>query len=422
MNMLKNILFFGLLLAVLCGVYLSLNRSPEQKLPDFDKPQVKIDMGRLDKGPAVSPVSGGQESNSLPSLPPQPPITGNPGGGTAPPYIPPVIAGQGNMAPPNIAGGCALVSAPPDPSRSLGADLPPPPATPPGDMSLPPPPATPPAANPLQNVDTLPPPPARSSYPSGVRDPFDPSRQVASLTPSSAPPPSTLHAPPLKLEPTLQRVKLLVGENKLAEALFELSQVYDNPDLPSFQAKEITHILDQMAARVIYSREHLLERPYRVRPGDTLDSIADNYQVPALLLAHINGVNDQQPLPAGKELKVLKGPFSAQISTDHSEMTLMLDGRYAGRFPVSLSDDVSRASGMWTVRPKIVQGSTAANAGKPYLELRDAHGNGGLYMRGTNDTRVTTSRDNRNSIWLSEQDMSDVFGILSAGSNLVIHR
>jgi len=43
-------------------------------------------------------------------------------------------------------------------------------------------------------------------------------------------------------------------------------------------------------------------------------------------------------------------------------------------------------------------------------------------MRGTNDTRVTTSRDNRNSIWLSEQDMSDVFGILSAGSNLVIHR
>ncbi len=120
MNMLKNILFFGLLLAVLCGVYLSLNRSPEQKLPDFDKPQVKIDMGRLDKGPAVSPVSGGQESNSLPSLPPQPPITGNPGGGTAPPYIPPVIAGQGNMAPPNIAGGCALVSAPPDPSRSLG--------------------------------------------------------------------------------------------------------------------------------------------------------------------------------------------------------------------------------------------------------------------------------------------------------------
>ena len=406
MNMLKNILFFGLLLAVLCGVYLSLNRSPEQKLPAGmeEIPQVRIDMGHLDKGAPMSPVSVGPESNSIPNLPPRPPISDV--GGPAPPYIPPVAAGQGDMAPPYSAGGCALVSAPPDPSRSLGADLPPPPATPPGDMSLPPPPAVPPAANP----------------PQGVRDPFDPPRQLSLLTPPSTPLPSTPHAPPLKLEPTLQQVKLLVGENKLAEALFELSQVYDNPDLPSFQAREITHILDQMAARVIYSREHLLEKPYRVRPGDTLDSIADNYQVPALLLARINGISDRQDLPAGKELKVLKGPFSAQISTDHSEITLMLDGRYAGRFPVSLSDDVSRASGMWTVRPKNVQGGTAADAGKPHLELRDAHGNGGLYMRGTNDTRVTASRDNRNSIWLSEQDMSDVFGILSAGSNLVIHR
>ena len=33
MNTLKNVLFFGLLLAVLCGVYLSLNRSPEPTLP-----------------------------------------------------------------------------------------------------------------------------------------------------------------------------------------------------------------------------------------------------------------------------------------------------------------------------------------------------------------------------------------------------
>ena len=33
MNTLKNVLFFGLLLAVLCGVYLSLNRSPEPALP-----------------------------------------------------------------------------------------------------------------------------------------------------------------------------------------------------------------------------------------------------------------------------------------------------------------------------------------------------------------------------------------------------
>ena len=47
MNTLKNVLFFGLLLAVLCGVYLSLNRSPEPTLAagtDGDTTPPKIDM------------------------------------------------------------------------------------------------------------------------------------------------------------------------------------------------------------------------------------------------------------------------------------------------------------------------------------------------------------------------------------------
>ena len=54
---------------------------------------------------------------------------------------------------------------------------------------------------------------------------------------------------------------------------------------------------------------------YGVRPGDTLDSIADRYKVPSLLLARINGISDPQNLSPGKELKVLKGPFIAKVST-----------------------------------------------------------------------------------------------------------
>ena len=55
-----------------------------------------------------------------------------------------------------------------------------------------------------------------------------------------------------------------------------------------------------MAAKVIYSREHLLENAYLVQAGDTLDSIADRYGVPALLLARINGIRDPQNLSPGK--------------------------------------------------------------------------------------------------------------------------
>ena len=59
-------------------------------------------------------------------------------------------------------------------------------------------------------------------------------------------------------------------------------------------------------------------------------------------------------------------------------------------------------------------------AGKPWIELGNASGN--ISMQGTNDTRVTTGSDSRSTIWLSEQDMDDVFGILSVGSRVIIQR
>lgn len=219
----------------------------------------------------------------------------------------------------------------------------------------------------------------------------------------------------------MQQVRLKVGENRFADALLILSQLYGSPDLPASQAREVTRILDQMAAKVIYSREHCLDNPYLVQAGDTLETIADRYKVPALLLARINGIGDPQNLPPGKELKVLKGPFSAHISTDRSEMTLMLDGRYAGRFSVVLSNDLSQAPNLCTVRDKRVRTATAnGESSKAWIELGNANGN--ISMQGTNDTRVTTGANSRSSIWLSEQDMDDVIGILSVGSRVIIQR
>jgi hypothetical protein len=230
----------------------------------------------------------------------------------------------------------------------------------------------------------------------------------------------------------MQQVELQVGDNRFAEGLMNLTQLYGNPDLPMSreQTREVTKILDSMAAKVIYSREHWLERAYRVQAGDTLEIIAERYQVPALLLARINGIRDPltghwqtaEALPLGKELKVLKGPFSAFISTDRSEMTMKLDGRYAGRFNVALSNDLSHAQGMWRV---VKKGPSIAlpesRPGKQWMDLED-NAKGIISVQGTNDTGVASGRDSRNTIWLSEQDMDDVFTILSVGSRVIIQR
>ena len=51
---------------------------------------------------------------------------------------------------------------------------------------------------------------------------------------------------------------------------------------------QVTELLDQLAGTVIYSRQHLLEQPYLVRPGDTLSSIARRYgtSVEAIMAAN----------------------------------------------------------------------------------------------------------------------------------------
>jgi LysM repeat protein len=390
MNTLKNILFFGLLLAVLCGVYLSLNRPPEPTLPpglNGDTRPPKIEIPGLTGPPVTTPIYGSESSNP-PSFPPQPPPMNAPPAnvaGTAPPFPSPIVP-PSNIAPPYRSGSTS------DPMSGS------------------------PPADPAASLDR--------NYPPGVRNPLDPRTVLESrLSPppvDSLPPPAE-HASSTSLDLIMQQVRLKVGENRLADALLILSQLYGSPDVPLSQAREVTQILDQMAAKVIYSREHLLESPYLVAAGDSLDSIADRCQVPALLLARINGIRDPRNLPPGKEIKVLKGPFSAYISTDHSEMTLMLAGRYAGRFNVVLSNDLSRATSLCTVRDKRARTASAGSeSGKQWIELGNANGN--INMQGTNDTQVTTGRNSRNTIWLSEQDMDDVIGILSVGSRVIIQR
>jgi LysM repeat protein len=221
------------------------------------------------------------------------------------------------------------------------------------------------------------------------------------------------------LEVIMQQVKQKVSEERFGDALLILSQVYGSPDLPPSQSREITQILDQMAAKVIYSRENWLENPYLVQPGDTLDAIADRYQVPALLLARINGIRDPQNLPPGKSLKVLTGKFSAHVSTDRSELTMMLAGRYAGRFPISLSNDVNRSGGLFTVM-KRSQNPTSGVPGSQWLELAGTGGT--ISIQGTSSTGDPSGGKTRNTIWLSEQDMDDVYGILSVGSRVIIQR
>ncbi len=79
----------------------------------------------------------------------------------------------------------------------------------------------------------------------------------------------------------------------------------------------------------------------------------------------------------------------------------------------SLSNDLSHATELaGAVREKRSTAAAGSGLGKQWIELGNASGK--YQHAGTNDTQVTSGSDSRSTIWLSEQDMDDVFGILSA--------
>ena len=74
--------------------------------------------------------------------------------------------------------------------------------------------------------------------------------------------------------------KSQLAEDDYHAALSTLSVWYKSQDLTAEEHRELLNLLDPLAGRVVYSREHLVERPYRVRRNETLADIARQYDVP----------------------------------------------------------------------------------------------------------------------------------------------
>jgi LysM repeat protein len=218
---------------------------------------------------------------------------------------------------------------------------------------------------------------------------------------------------------------------RLAEAHLELSKWYDQPQLSVTEQRHLIGMLDPLAGSVIYShRHHLLLPPYDVRPGDTLASVAQSHHVPATLLAKVNGIDPAGPLAPGTKLKVLPGPFNAVVDLKNYRLTLFLQGRYAGRFPIGVGSDQSATPGDFEVQSVIenptypVAGGTsptdqsASPFGRYWIDLGHQIG-----IHGTSEPNsVGRSTGARGCICLKDDDIEHVHDILSVGSKVLIRK
>lgn len=224
------------------------------------------------------------------------------------------------------------------------------------------------------------------------------------------------------------------AERRLADrdyrgALTALSSIYGEPTLSPEQQQQLLGMLDPLAGKVIYSREHLLEPSYVVRGGETLAQVAQQYRVPWQLLQNINGVQNPDVLLPGTELKVVRGPFRAEIDLDGAELVLFLDQLYAGRFPINVGNEPSPAPGNYAVQEKQEGRTYFAPDGRTIAAAAADNPYGSVWLDlGVNNVCIhgSASRDGTPAaagcIGLSPIDARDVYGILSQGSQVTIYR
>jgi LysM repeat protein len=225
----------------------------------------------------------------------------------------------------------------------------------------------------------------------------------------------------------LAKAQSLVAEEEYVAALRTLSVFYKSPDLTEQQHRELLDLLDPLAGRVIYSREHLLTRPCTVGRGQTLADIAQQYNVPAQLLQKINGIESPNVLLPGSELKVVPGPFHADVDLVGQELTLFVDGLYAGRFPVSLGTDPQPKEGEFHVREKQLGKTYFALDGRTVPAESPNNPFGRVWMDLGREVCIhgspaSGSDSQHGCISLSPRDAEDVYSILSVGSKVRILR
>ncbi|HJQ80861.1 MAG TPA: LysM peptidoglycan-binding domain-containing protein [Lacipirellulaceae bacterium] len=246
----------------------------------------------------------------------------------------------------------------------------------------------------------------------------------------------TVAAPPAaSFAESWPAIQSALERGDLAQAHELLSPYHGAPSLSPVESKNVERLLGQLAGTVIYSTEHRLQPARIVKPGETLETIAKEYNVPWQLLAKINGIPAANQIRPGQELKVVPGPFSAVVDLRRSELTLQVAGRYAGKFPVTVPVGAAVSEGEWLVDQKLV--APASGVTQSAYTTAPPKVDYAIVLRGSSEPAATTSGptlaiasnsnptgagDGAAAIQLSPADAEELSDILSVGSRVVIRR
>ncbi|MDR3109086.1 MAG: LysM peptidoglycan-binding domain-containing protein [Planctomycetaceae bacterium] len=195
----------------------------------------------------------------------------------------------------------------------------------------------------------------------------------------------------------------------IREGYSQLSQLVRHSELNDEERQYLMPMLNQLAHDVIFTPNiHVLELPYRVGQSDTIESIANQFDLPPSVLMRINGLTNLQTLIPGSEIKVVYGPFDVHVSRRRGEIWLILNGLYAGCYKLFNNQTINLAGDFPVVEKRLL----GANNDIPWIDL----GNG----IGLISTKEMRSNPGSSIILVQDKAMPELYELITVKSRVTI--
>ncbi|HOW72137.1 MAG TPA: L,D-transpeptidase family protein [Phycisphaerae bacterium] len=162
-------------------------------------------------------------------------------------------------------------------------------------------------------------------------------------------------------------MEALKGEH-LLEARERLNRAL-HQGLTLADAKTARQALTDLADKTVLSKTVVkgdtLCSWHSVKAGDTLGKLARRCKISEPLLADINTLGNRHLIREGSRIKLIEGPFHANINKRDHEMHVYLQGLYVRTIPVALGEGGSTPAGTWKVANQLANpGWTDPRTGK----------------------------------------------------------
>ena len=248
----------------------------------------------------------------------------------------------------------------------------------------------------------------------------NPARAAVKTTPSSKSPPAAG-----KEAVDFTEIDRLIAEGEDVEANYQLSNLYwKRPQIRD----QLADRLRMVSYRIYFAPQPHYMEPHLVKAGDLLQNIAKDYGVSWEYLAKLNRT-DAKKIRPGQKLKVIRGPFSAVVDLSDMEMTLHSHGHFVHAFPIGTGKDNSTPIGTFKVQDKqrnptyygpdgVIEADDPQNPlGEYWLDLGDSYG-----IHGTIDESSIGQAKSHGCVRMKNQDVADVYDLLTIGSEVLIRR